>query len=237
MDTSFTKTGTTIVGLIYKSGIILASDTRATSGPIVVDKNIHKLHTITHNIYACGAGVAADTDRVALHASKKLKLFERKFNRMPRVSHCVRFMRNHLHAHNAQIGSAFILGGVDEKGKHLYGITPHGYHTWTPFMSLGSGSLAATGVLEMGYKSDMEREDAIKLAVDAIRAGILNDLYSGSNVDLCIIMEDEENVCKVEIIREYEVVAKRCDDKKIDFYPLNSIKILSEEIIEINDEI
>jgi 20S proteasome subunit beta 2 len=38
-----TSTGTTIVGLIYKDGIVLGADTRATEGPIVADKNCEKV--------------------------------------------------------------------------------------------------------------------------------------------------------------------------------------------------
>ena len=33
-----TSTGTTIVGCIYDKGVVIAADTRATSGPIVADK-------------------------------------------------------------------------------------------------------------------------------------------------------------------------------------------------------
>ena len=33
-----TSTGTTIVGCLYNGGVVLASDTRATQGPIVADK-------------------------------------------------------------------------------------------------------------------------------------------------------------------------------------------------------
>jgi 20S proteasome subunit beta 2 len=33
-----TSTGTTIVGCIYNNGVVIAADTRATSGPIVADK-------------------------------------------------------------------------------------------------------------------------------------------------------------------------------------------------------
>ncbi|KAJ1670004.1 proteasome core particle subunit beta 2, partial [Coemansia sp. RSA 25] len=46
-----TKTGTTIVGLIYKDGIVLGADTRATSGPIVADKNCEKIHYLAPNMY------------------------------------------------------------------------------------------------------------------------------------------------------------------------------------------
>jgi 20S proteasome subunit beta 2 len=38
-----TSTGTTIVGLVYKDGIVLGADTRATAGPIVADKNCEKV--------------------------------------------------------------------------------------------------------------------------------------------------------------------------------------------------
>lgn len=34
-----TSTGTTIVGLVYKDGVVMAADTRATAGSIVGDKN------------------------------------------------------------------------------------------------------------------------------------------------------------------------------------------------------
>jgi 20S proteasome subunit beta 2 len=35
------KTGTTIVGMIYKDGVVLGADTRATGGSEVVDKVIN----------------------------------------------------------------------------------------------------------------------------------------------------------------------------------------------------
>jgi 20S proteasome alpha/beta subunit len=38
-----TSTGTTIVGCVYKDGVVLGADTRATEGPIVADKNCEKV--------------------------------------------------------------------------------------------------------------------------------------------------------------------------------------------------
>ncbi|KAI3766820.1 hypothetical protein L2E82_16894 [Cichorium intybus] len=61
---SYLKTGTTIVGLILKNGVILGAYTRATEGPIVADKNCEKIHYMAPNIYCCGAGTAADTEAV-----------------------------------------------------------------------------------------------------------------------------------------------------------------------------
>lgn len=39
-------------------------------------------------------------------------------------------------------------------------------------------------------RDDMSEEEAVALVAKAIRAGIFNDLGSGSNVDVCIIRKD-----------------------------------------------
>ena len=83
--TSFKKTGTTIVGVKYADGIVLAADTRATAGSIVADKNCAKLHPMAPNIYAAGAGTAADCDHVSgkyNHFCNKLraKFLEKSLN-------------------------------------------------------------------------------------------------------------------------------------------------------------
>lgn len=59
----FKKTGTTIVGVTCKQGVVLAADTRATAGH-VADKNCDKIHFIAPNITCCGAGTAADNEYV-----------------------------------------------------------------------------------------------------------------------------------------------------------------------------
>jgi 20S proteasome subunit beta 2 len=65
-----------------------------------------------------------------------------------------------------------------------------------PYHTTGSGSLAAMAILETYYKDNMEKDDAIKLVVAAIEAGIYHDLGSGSNVDVAIITKG-----KVEYLR------------------------------------
>ena len=50
------KTGTTIAGVVFKDGVILGADTRATAGPVIADKKCLKLHYMQPNIYCAGAG-------------------------------------------------------------------------------------------------------------------------------------------------------------------------------------
>lgn len=48
-----TSTGTTIVGCLYKDGIVLGADTRATNGPIVADKNCEKVGRSSIDLSTC----------------------------------------------------------------------------------------------------------------------------------------------------------------------------------------
>jgi 20S proteasome subunit beta 2 len=68
------KTGTTIVGILYRDGVILGADTRATEDTIVSDKNCSKIHYLSENIYCCGAGTAADTEMTTQMISSQLEL-------------------------------------------------------------------------------------------------------------------------------------------------------------------
>lgn len=54
-------------------------------------------------------------------------------------------------------------------------------------MTTGSGSLAAMAIMETEYKDGMTQEEAKKLVIKCIEAGIYHDLGSGSNVDVCVI--------------------------------------------------
>lgn len=68
------KTGTTIVGILFKDGVVLGADTRATGGAEVVDKNCEKIHYLAPNIYCCGAGTAADTEKTTELIASNLEL-------------------------------------------------------------------------------------------------------------------------------------------------------------------
>ena len=102
------------------------------------------------------------------------------------------------------MSAALVLGGVDINGPYLGSIAPYGSSDRLPYVTMGSGSLAAMAVFEDRFRNDMSETEAKELVADAIRAGIFNDLGSGSNVDLCVITKD-----KTEMIRPYHVANEK----------------------------
>lgn len=132
--------------------------------------------------------------------SSQLELHRLNSGRQVRVAAAMRLLRQYLFRYQGYVSAALVLGGVDIKGPYLGSVHPHGSSDKLPYVTMGSGSLAAMAVFEDRYKADMNEEEAKELVADAIRAGIFNDLGSGSNVDLCVITKD-----KTDYIRPYHV--------------------------------
>ncbi|KAG2185819.1 hypothetical protein INT43_002256 [Umbelopsis isabellina] len=220
-----TSTGTTIVGVIYDNGVCLGADTRATEGPIVADKNCEKIHYLSPNLYCCGAGTAADTEFTTNMISSQLELHRLSTGRKTRVVTAMTLLKQMLFRYQGHIGAALVLGGFDINGPQLYTIYPHGSTDKLPYVTMGSGSLAAMSVFESKWKPGLNREEAIELVSEAIRAGIFNDLGSGSNVDVCVI---EEN--STDYLRNHDKPNERALKEQSYKFPRGTTAVLKESI-------
>lgn len=229
-----TKTGTTIVGVEFENGIVLGADTRATGGSTVADKNCEKIHYIAPNIYCCGAGTAADTENTTGLISSQLELLRLSTGTQSRVVTAMTLLKRLLFRYQGHVSAALVLGGVDVTGPHLYTVWPHGSTDKLPYVTMGSGSLAAMSIFEAGYRDHMDETAAKALVTKAIRAGIFNDLGSGSNVDLTIIRKD----ASVEVLRNYQtpndVAALRANIRRPRQFhmPIGTTTVLK-EVVEI----
>lgn len=67
------------------------------------------------------------------------------------------YHRIHLptYRYQGQVGAALVLGGVDATGPNLFTVAPHGSTDKLPYVTMGSGSLAAMAVFETGWRPDM----------------------------------------------------------------------------------
>ncbi|CAG9767519.1 unnamed protein product [Ceutorhynchus assimilis] len=224
------KTGTTIVGIIYKDGVILGADTRATEDTTVADKNCEKIHYLAPNMYCCGAGTAADTEMTTQMVASQLELHRLYTNRVVRVATANQMLKQYLFRYQGYIGAALVLGGVDSTGPNLYCIYPHGSTDKLPYTTMGSGSLAAMAVFESRWKPDLEEAEGIKLVRDAIAAGIFNDLGSGSNVDVCVIKKGS-----VDYKRTYDEANIKGQKQNSYKYPRGVTDVLSTKVVDIEE--
>jgi 20S proteasome subunit beta 2 len=231
-----TSTGTTIVGCVFDGGVVIAADTRATSGPIVADKNCEKLHRLAPKIWCAGAGTAADTEMVTQLIASNLELHGLSNNREPRVITALTMLKQHLFKYQGHLGAYLIVAGVDPTGAHLLSVQAHGSTDIGKYQSLGSGSLAAMAILETNFRENMSRDEAIKLCSDAIEAGIWNDLGSGSNVDVCVMEVGKD----AQLYRNYLTPNVRSEKSRSYKFPRGTTGVLREKIssiVDIHEEI
>jgi 20S proteasome subunit beta 2 len=224
------KTGTTIAGVLFDGGVVLGADTRATEGNLVADKNCSKIHFIASNIYCCGAGTAADTEATTQLIASQMELHRQATGRelVPVVAAMTR-LKQYLFRYQGYISAALVLGGVDElHGPSLYTVYPHGSVDQLPYVSMGSGSLAAMAVFEARWHEKLSEDEAKRLVYEAITAGIENDLGSGSNVDLCVIKNSGK---AVDYLRGYAKENPRPYRKPTLYsFPRGTTAVLAEEL-------
>jgi hypothetical protein len=65
-------------------------------------------------------------------------------------------LKQYLYRYQGYIGAYVVVGGVDTTGAHLFTVHAHGSTDKLPFVTMGSGSMAAMAVFESGFKENMK---------------------------------------------------------------------------------
>ncbi len=184
------KTGTTTVGLIAKDCVVLASDQRATMGFLIANKTAKKIFKITDRIGATIAGSVADAQSIMDLLAAEAKLFEIQRGRPIRVKALTRLLSNIMFQGRGLYMLQCIVGGFDDEGAQVYFTDYVGSVIPDKFVSTGSGSPVALGVLEVGYKDDLPKKKAIELGILAVAAAIERDAASGNSILVSVIDKD-----------------------------------------------
>ena len=191
------KTGTTTVGILCKDGVVLAADKRATAGTMIVDKRADKVHIINEDFAVTWAGTVSDAQLTTKILKAELKLKDVRTNKKPSVKEAANLLGGLLYSNIRRMSmipgiAHFLLGGKDKSGIYLYDLYPDGSVTKiTDFVSSGSGSVFALGVLETQYKQDMTLAEGTKLAVKAVNTALQRDSCSGNGIDVIVINDKE----------------------------------------------
>ena len=192
MTKEYLKTGTTTVGIKCKDGVVLAADKRAGGG-IIVDKRAQKIYQITDNVALTMAGVASDAQLITKLIGAELRLMEIRKEKQVTIKEAANLLSGIVYQNIRKMStipgiSHFLLGGKDNIGFHIFDVYPDGsLSECKDFLSSGSGSVMAYGVLETLYTPDMTIEEGIQLAVKCLNAAIQRDMNSGDGIDIITI--------------------------------------------------
>lgn len=204
------STGTTCIGVTFKDGVLLAADRRTTAGYVASDKST-KVYDLSSNVVATTAGHAADNQRLMRSLKGELKLLELKSERVSTVKEAAMIINSAQYTGLRAQGSimSILLGGFDKYGASLYNLGPDGtIVAHDGYAADGSGSVYVKGILDVEYKENLSKKEALEIVEKCFRASFKNDTASGGGFIIKFVTKDG-----IEEISRKVIESKFVDEK------------------------
>ncbi|MEC3979378.1 proteasome subunit beta [Amycolatopsis sp. H20-H5] len=183
--------GTTIVGLTFAGGVLIAGDRRATSGNLIASRDMTKVH-VTDEYSAVGiagsAGLAIEMVRLyAVELAHYEKLEGVSLSLDGKTNKLAAMVKANLEMAMAGLAVVPLFVGYDldaEDAKHAgrivsYDATGGRYEENGGYSSIGSGSLFAKSSLKKLHDPDADVEGAVRVAVEALYDAADDDTATG----------------------------------------------------------
>jgi proteasome beta subunit len=178
--------GTTILALKFADGVVMAGDRRATEGYSIADERIEKVFPADDHSAVAIAGVAGQ-------ATEMVKLFQTEIEHYEKVegerlslegkaNRLAQMIRGNLPMAMQGLAVVPLFCGWDERQAEgrifRYDVTG-GRWEEAVFHATGSGGIHARGTLKKRWKPGLDREAAIRVAVESLYDAAQEDVATG----------------------------------------------------------
>ncbi|MHA1595957.1 MAG: archaeal proteasome endopeptidase complex subunit alpha [Candidatus Baldrarchaeia archaeon] len=175
------KKGATAVGVKCKDGVVLSVEKKLL--PLQEPMNVTKVFQIDEHVGVAIAGLTADA-RILIHYAR----LEAQLNRLnydepisvellaKRIGDIKQLYTQH--AGVRPFGVSLLIAGVDDKGPRLFMTDPSGTFWEFKAVAMGAGAQAAMELLEKEYRDDLSLDDAVMLALKALRKAMNGEIDS-----------------------------------------------------------
>ena len=184
------KNGTTTVGIVYKDGVVLATDQRVTMGNMVISK-VEKVFPITDFLAITTAGTVSDNQMLVKHMRAEMKLYELEGERKATVETFSSVLQNVVYSGYKRwqpyMIQAIIAGRSRDGSFKLFSFDPSAASVEDRYTATGSGMMFALGIIQDNYKEGMSEVEAVELAARSIYAAIRRDTATGEGIDVYTI--------------------------------------------------
>ena len=198
LKNSILKSGTTIVGVVCKDGVVMGADRQTTAGNLVMSKNTQKTVKINDYLVISGTGNASDIEMQKKVISAELKLKELKSKRRPSVKEAANLIGTITYRNIRQptmipsiVGT--LVAGVNEDGsEELYTVEPAGTAMKVEDYdaNFGSGMPFVLGLLERSYSKDMSIEEGVEIVIESLKSSTQRDTGSGYGIDIFTLSKE-----------------------------------------------
>ncbi len=208
------KRGYTALGAKTDSGVVLAAERRTTS-ELVEDGSVEKIFKIDRHIGAAASGLIADARVLIDQARVEAQVNRMRYDEAVSVESLAKTIGDNKqmytqHGGVRPFGTRFLIGGVGERGPHLFETDPSGVVAAYKAHAIGGGAEEATEVLENNYDEDMDLDELVKLLLQALGRVIEGDLGPG-RVEMAKADAEDKEFVKM----DEEEISKAMDDSDL----------------------
>jgi len=155
-------------------------------GPFIASQSVKKVIEINPYLLGTMAGGAADCSFWERELGRRCRLYELRNKERISVSSASKLLANMIYGYKGyglSMGT-MIAGWDNKKGASLYYVDDDGTRLKGQFFVAGSGGTYAQGVIDEGYKWEMEVEEACELGRRAVYHAVHRDAYSGGTINV-----------------------------------------------------
>ena len=178
--------GTTVLGLKYADGIVMAGDRRATAGYTIADDKMRKVFAADDYsaiAIAGAAGMAVDMVKLfQLELEHYEKLTGDRLSLEGKANRLAQMIRSNFPLAMQGLVVVPLFGGYDERraeGRLFYYDATGGRWEEDDYQSTGSGSQPAKNSLKKRWRPGLDRTAALRAAVEALLDASEDDVATG----------------------------------------------------------
>jgi proteasome beta subunit len=178
--------GTTVVAIRYADGVVMAGDRRATAGNLISHRTMEKVFPADRHSGVAIAGAAGPAVEMVKLFQLQLEHYEKvegaELSLEGKANQLGQMVRGHLPAAMQGFVVVPLFAGFDVRrgtGRLFEYDVTGGRYEESDFAATGSGSLHAGTVIKMGYRADLDRTEAVQLAINSLFQAADEDSATG----------------------------------------------------------
>jgi proteasome beta subunit len=178
--------GTTVLGLKYADGVIMAGDRRATSGYSIADAKMRKVFAADDYSAIAIAGAAGQAVELVKLFQLELEHYEKitgdRLSLEGKANRLAQMIRGNLPMAMQGLVVVPLFGGFDvrrSEGRLFYYDATGGRWEEDDYQTTGSGGPPAKNSLKKRWRPGLGREDALRAAVEALIDAAEDDVATG----------------------------------------------------------
>jgi len=184
-------TGTSVLAVRYKDGVMLAADTLASYGSLARFRDQERLCIVGKNTLIGGSGDVSDWQFLTKHLNELITSYEivddgSHLSPDSIHSYLTRLMYSRRNKFDP-LWNMIVVAGY-ENGRSFLGLSDlRGSSFEDNIIATGYGSYIAIPLLRSAWRPDLSREEAIKLLEDCMRVLFYRDARSSNRIQMANI--------------------------------------------------